>query len=292
MRMQSAGGARWRMPESRRIDAADGRSQLFDDAAGYDAYMGRWSRLAAAAFLEWLRPPLGATWLEVGCGTGALTRLVTGRASPASLTGVDRELGLIRHARRNTPGSHVDWRVADAVALPFADGAFDIVASGLVLNFVQDPVAAVLEMRRVARVRGTVAAYVWDFAGRRSPSDFLRAALMAIGVVPQDLPGTELTSLSALESLFAKTGLQGAITGRIDVAVQFDDAEQLCQALKPSFGPRARVVAGLAPARRLALERQFPVLAQKDADGRFTCSARAHAIRAVNPRSCNESECF
>ena len=48
----------------------------FDDAAAYERFMGRWSRAAGSPFLDWLAPPAGARWLEIGCGTGAFTEQV------------------------------------------------------------------------------------------------------------------------------------------------------------------------------------------------------------------------
>ena len=55
----------------------------------YDVYMGRWSRLVARAFVEWLQPKRSANWLEVGCGTGALTSTICDLCEPASVTACD-----------------------------------------------------------------------------------------------------------------------------------------------------------------------------------------------------------
>ena len=52
------------------------QSLSFDDSAAYERAMGRWSRAVAPAFLDWVAPPSGARWLEVGCGTGVFTELV------------------------------------------------------------------------------------------------------------------------------------------------------------------------------------------------------------------------
>ena len=45
----------------------------FVDGAAYDRGMGSWSRLAGQVFLDWLAPPAGQRWLDVGCGSGAFT---------------------------------------------------------------------------------------------------------------------------------------------------------------------------------------------------------------------------
>ena len=116
------------------------------------------------AFLRALAVPAGRRWLDVGCGTGALTGAVSAHADPAGIVGVD-PVGRLpapgprgrRPARRLV--------AADARALPLPDRRFDAVVSGLALNFVPEPGAAVAELARVAVPGATVAAYVWDYAG-------------------------------------------------------------------------------------------------------------------------------
>ena len=70
------------MPAAERRSAAMGGAEHDAWTAGesYEAYMGRWSRQVAAAFLGWLDPPRGGDWVEVGCGTGALTAAALPRA--------------------------------------------------------------------------------------------------------------------------------------------------------------------------------------------------------------------
>jgi ubiquinone/menaquinone biosynthesis C-methylase UbiE len=129
-------------------------------AAGdaYEPYIGRWSRPVAAELVAWLAPAAGGRWLDVGCGTGALGAAVLAGADPAALVGVDPSAGFLAHARARLDDRRARFVVADARRLPLADGRFDAVVSGLVLNFVPDPAAAVAEMARVARPGGRVAA--------------------------------------------------------------------------------------------------------------------------------------
>ena len=48
----------------------------FDDGAAYERMTGSWSRLAGAVFLDWLAPPSGLRWIDIGCGSGAFTELI------------------------------------------------------------------------------------------------------------------------------------------------------------------------------------------------------------------------
>ena len=123
-------------------------------ADAYEDYVGRWSRQVAARFVPWLGVPPGRRWLDVGCGTGALS--AAARAAGGSVAGVDPSRGFLAGGR--------DVVVGDARALPFLADRFDVVVSGLALNFVPDPARAVAELTRVAVPGATVASYVWDYA--------------------------------------------------------------------------------------------------------------------------------
>ena len=80
----------------------------FDDAAAYDLFMGRWSRGVGSVFLDWLAPPSGARWLEVGCGSGAFTAMVLDRCAPAMQDGRAtrrNHQAAVRHAREGVDGA-------------------------------------------------------------------------------------------------------------------------------------------------------------------------------------------
>ena len=118
----------------------------------YDRYMGRWSRLIARTFIEWLAVPVGSDWLDVGCGTGALAGVIAESGGPNRISGIDPSSAFIEVARRKL-GEGPDLRVGDARDLPYATSEFDAAVSGLALNFIPDPEVAVGEMRRVTRRR-------------------------------------------------------------------------------------------------------------------------------------------
>ncbi|MGH2777013.1 MAG: class I SAM-dependent methyltransferase [Actinomycetota bacterium] len=132
---------------------------------GYEPYVGRWSRLVATRFIDWLASAPGGRWLDIGCGTGALTETILGAARPALVRGVDPSEEYVKFARDRIADRSAEFEVADAHHLPGDDGSYDYAVSGLVLNFVPNPARALAEMKRVTRAGGSIAAYVWDYAG-------------------------------------------------------------------------------------------------------------------------------
>ena len=130
----------------------------------YESFMGRWSRALAAEVVTWLDPPPGLRWLDVGCGTGALSAAVLAGADPVSLAGVDPADAYVARAASGVTDPRATFQVGQAGALPVRDTSVDRVVSGLVLNFVPDAGGALNEMRRVLVPGGVAAAYVWDYA--------------------------------------------------------------------------------------------------------------------------------
>ncbi|MFI6266109.1 class I SAM-dependent methyltransferase [Micromonospora sp. NPDC051006] len=130
------------------------------DGVAYEAYVGRCSRRVAMEFLSWLDQPPGRRWLDVGCGTGALTSTVLAMADPSGVTGVDPSAGFVVRARALIEDGRAEFLIGDARSLPVSDGDVDVVVSGLMLNFVPEPTRAVAEIARVLAPGGVAAAYV------------------------------------------------------------------------------------------------------------------------------------
>ena len=138
---------------------------IWEAADAYERYIGRWSGYVAREFVEWLALPNDLRWLDVGCGTGALSRAIAAAAAPSSVHGIDSSDGFVEGARQRADTGGVQrFSVGDALDLPVGDATFDVAVSGLVLNFLPDPARAVSELRRSVEVGGTVALYVWDYA--------------------------------------------------------------------------------------------------------------------------------
>ena len=253
---------------------------VFDDAAAYERFMGRWSRAVGEKFLAWLDPPRGANWLDVGCGTGAFSQLVIDRCAPRALTGVDPAPAQIEHARKALP--QVKFEVGDALALPFGDGEFDIVASALVLHFLPDRAKAFDEMRRVLAAKGMVAGYTWN---RTADSTFAPYAPMARGIKSLGLPLTlsPLVPEAAPEGLQAtlrKAGFDDIVIDLIEATESYRDFDEYWEVQTLPFHPIGQSIAALSPSDRARLNDTMRKMLPALSDGRISYSSRAIAFKA------------
>src|SRR5205814_8002564 len=116
---------------------------------------------------------------DVGCGTGALTAAIDQHASPAWLGGVEPSEGFLETAKSRLP-AEVRLHRGSATEIPLMAASVDVTVSGLMLNFVGDINAALREMRRVTRTEGTIATYVWDYAGKMEPIRYFWVAAVEL----------------------------------------------------------------------------------------------------------------
>ena len=255
-------------------------------AAGdrYEPYVGRWSRRVAPEFLAWLAIPAGKRWLDVGCGTGALSQTILASAQPAEVAGVDPSEGFLAFARTRAP--QAEFRVGDAQALPFEDDSFDAAVSGLVLNFVPDPAKAAAEMRRVVRPGGTAAAYVWDYAGEMQLMRQFWDAAAAVDPAARALdegPRFPLCQPDALRALWTAAGLQDIEVRTIDVPTVFKDFDDYWSPFLGGQGPAPTYCMSLPEDHRARLRRHLHDTLPFEADGSIHLIARAFAVRGRKP---------
>jgi SAM-dependent methyltransferase len=248
----------------------------------YEPYVGRWSRLVAADFLDWLATPPGGDWLDVGCGTGALTRAILQQAAPASVTGIDPTVGFVAYAREHVKDSRARFEVGDAMALPLADGAFSAVVSGLMLNFVPRQDAALSEMARVTRRGGTVAAYVWDYADRMQLMRvFWDAAVELDPAAAENDEGRRfpVCQPEPLVRLFEGAGLTSVEVRGIEVPTHFRDFDDYWSPFLGGQGPAPGYAMSLTEERRGALRESIRSRLPVAPDGSIALVARAWAVR-------------
>jgi len=255
----------------------------FDNGAAYERYMGKWSQLAGAAFLDWLAPANRLRWLDVGCGNGAFTELLVERCAPISVDGIDPSAEQIAYARSRFSPSVAQFRQGDAMAQPFADHAFDAAVMPLVIFFVPEPARGVAEMARVVCGGGSVSAYAWDMPGGGFPYAALQHEMRELGVAVPQPPSPGSSRLEALLDLWNGSGLVEVETHTMTVERTFADFDDYWTTIlgAPSAGPK---LAAMAPDH---LERLKTLMRQRlpaDDLGRITYGARAHAVKGLVAR--------
>ena len=107
----------------------------FNDGAAYERMMGTWSRIAGAIFIDWLAPPSGLRWIDVGCGNGGFSELLVERCAPAEVQGINPSEAQLAFARTR-PAARLGppkFDRGDAIALPLSDDAFDAATMALVI---------------------------------------------------------------------------------------------------------------------------------------------------------------
>ncbi|MCU0897855.1 MAG: methyltransferase domain-containing protein [Burkholderiales bacterium] len=258
-------------------------SDTWDRGSPYERYVGRWSRQVAPAFLAWLGIPAGRKWLDVGCGTGALCAAIVDRCAPSSVAGVEPSEGFLGTARENLAG-RAAFHQASATAIPLGDGSVDVVVSGLVLNFVPDQRAALAEMARVTGKGGTIAAYVWDYAGRMDLMRYFWDAAVDLDPDASHLDeGVRfpLCRPHALEQLFAGAGLEGVEAKPIDIPTPFASFDDYWQPFLGGQGPAPAYAVSLDETKRARLRDRLRERIPTAADGAIAMTARAWAVRAT-----------
>jgi len=259
-------------------------TDVWQSGDGYESYVGRWSRPVADVFIRGLGIPAGGRWVDVGCGTGAVTETILRLADPASVVGIDPSEAFVAFAKAHVVDDRARFAIGDGDALPLSDHDADVAVSGLVLNFVPDPVAMLAEMRRVTRPGGTVAIYVWDYAdGMGLMRHFWDAA------IEQD-PGVSATSETLrfaickpgpLRDAFGRAGLSDVDVLPIDVPTVFSDFDDYWQPFLMATGPAPRHAMSLSEDHRADLRRRLQARLPTEPDGTIHLTARAWAARGT-----------
>jgi SAM-dependent methyltransferase len=253
------------------------------DGDAYYQYVGRWSALIASEFIDWLSVPDSSRWLDVGCGAGDLTRIILKRTSPEAVRGVDLSPEYVAFASERIDDERASFRTADATTLEDDDDdSYDAIVSGLVMNFVPDPGLAVMSMSRVAQSGGTVAAYVWDYAGKM---ELMRYFWDAVVELFPEAAGLDegvrfpICKPEALSELWQSAGLYEVETRAIDVPTSFQNFDDYWTPFLGGQGPAPGFVATLTESDRSALKNLIGSRVPINADGSINLIARAWAVK-------------
>jgi len=262
-------------------------SEAWSSAEAYEPFMGRWSRLLAAAVVGWLDPPPRLSWLDVGCGTGALSAAVLAHADPTSVLGVDPSAAYVGLAGAQLTDRRAAFRVGDAAELPVADASVDRVVCGLVLNFVPDAQAAVREMRRVLVPGGAIATYVWDYGdeGMQMLHRFWDAAIAEDPSAEAFDEGARfaLSRPGGLEECFAVAEIVDVVSQRVEVPTVFRDFDDFWVPFLGGQGPGPGYLAGLSDEARDRVRVRLHATLPREPDGSIRLAARAWAVQGTSP---------
>lgn len=223
----------------------------------------------------------GGRVLDVGCGTGVLTRTLAGMTRRAEIVGIDPVATFVEYARGQAKEARVSFDVGDAQALPYPAASFDCALSCLVFQFIPDAPKAAREVRRVTRPGGTVAACTWDARGLEMTALFwdvaveLDPAAEAKRRRPFGQPGQ-------LTELWQSAGFREVEEQPLEITMDFASFEDYWRPQETGVGPTGAHVATLDPAQRAALRSGLETrLRARGAPGPFSLRAKAHAVRGL-----------
>ena len=247
-------------------------------ADSYLRFMGRYSEPLAVQFADLAAVQPGQRVLDVGCGPGTLTAELVRRTGANAVSAVEPSPSFAAAARERLPG--VDIRPYRAEQLPFPDDTFDAALAQLVVHFMTDAVQGLREMSRVTRPGGTVAACVWDHAGRRGPVSVFWSAARELDPAVDDESGLAGVREGHLAQLFTQAGLDPARATTLTVRASWDTFEQWWEPYTLGVGPAGSYVAFLSEDRRAELRdlcrRQLPA-------GPFEIAATVWAVTGRVP---------
>ena len=249
----------------------------------YEYFMGRWSKKMSPLFLQWLDSPPGLTWLDLGCGTGALSEAIVNTCHPNALSGVDPSGEFLKKAAMGNL-KNATFRTGSSSSIPLADKSCDIIVSGLALNFFPDLGEAFGEMKRVLKPGGTIAAYVWDYSDKM---EFLRvfwdaATEIDAGAIQLD-EGNRFPICNAekLKQTFLAEGLSQIETASLDIETVFQDFEDFWNPFLGGQGPAPGYLSTLSDEMRARLQATIKNKLKIKSDGSIKLIARALAIKAI-----------
>jgi trans-aconitate methyltransferase len=213
------------------------------DPDSYTQFMGRFSGPLAREFVDALGVTRGQRALDVGCGTGELTRVLIERLGVDAVAAADPSAPFVESVRDTYPDLTV--KLAGAEELPFGDAEFDVVLAQLVVLFMADPSRGIAEMIRTAKPGGVIGANVWDHGGGNGPlSPFWEAVRSTAADVPDEshLAGVHEGQLAAM---FMAAGLLEVTSTVLTITLHFEAFDEWWKPFLLGVGPAGAYVASL-----------------------------------------------
>lgn len=267
-------------------DASGAQPSVFSEAQAYERFMGRWSRSLAPLFIRFAGVRDGDTILDIGSGTGALTAALSNVAPSSRIVGIDPSSSYVGLAQSQHGSRLVHFEIGDAQQMRFDDAMFDRTLSLLVVNFIPDVRQALVEMMRVTKPNGTVAAAVWDYG---EGMEMLRAFWdEAVALTPahaaKDERNMPLCRRGDLAALWREHGLQDVVEEALTIETRFASFEDFWKPFLEKQGPAGAYAASLSAEDREALRlRLRGRLLGAGPDAPIVMHARAWAVRGTVP---------
>jgi len=246
---------------------------MFDvSEAAYDKFMGRYSVRLAPVFADFAGIEAGQRVLDVGAGTGALAAELARR--DVHVAAAEPAPSFVAALRSRLPS--IDVRQAAAEDLPWPDGSFGAALAQLVVTFMRDAPAGLVEMRRVVRPGGVVAVCMWD----RDGMELLGAVNRTQRVLDPSQPTPEQRTLyRSRETLEGLVG-EGAQTELLEVESEYPGFEELWSTVVDGAGPAGVWAKSLDDEQR-AVAREEMYRQVGSPSGAFTLTGRAWAVRTT-----------
>lgn len=264
---------------------SDNKPNLWGTTDTYERYMGRWSRKVAPLFLNWLNAPKEQSWIDIGCGTGELTSLIADKCNPAQLMGIDPSDGYIKFAKDRIKSA--SFEVGNALKVGLPDSSTDLAVSGLVLNFVPDQPKAISEMYRIVRPEGSVALYVWDYAGHMQIMRYFFDTARQFDANSADYDDgikAPICRPKPLKDAFENAGLVEVETTAIDIPTPFDDFDDYWTPFTAGTGSAPKYCASLDEDIQNKIKDMVRLKLPTGPDGEILLAARAWAVKGKVPR--------
>ena len=269
----------------------DPKNSTFQTSSGdrYELRMGRHSRSLAPLLVAFAATSAEGKALDVGCGTGNLAVELAKNPNLTSIEAFDFSPAYIAYAKTRGADPRINFQTADACAIPFNDGSFDLTLSMLVLAFIPEPQRAVREMVRVTKPGGTVAACMWDLRGGLVYGRMFWDTAAAIDPNALDLRGKSLsrpiTRQGGIAGELEAAGLRNVQETALTIAMTFADFKDFWAPFEGQEGSFAAYVAGLDTAQKERFKSAL-CLAYLDgsSDGPRTYFASAWAASGVRHR--------
>lgn len=174
----------------------------------------------------------GTRFLDAGCGCGGLSALAVEKG--AEVCGLDAADAFINIAKEKVPSG--DFQTGDFEELPYDDDCFNAILAANSVQYAADPVAALMELKRVCKPGGRIAIGIWGQAENCEFRFIMKAIVETLPEPPKGGGPFTLSEPGALEGLLAKAGLTA--DGREELACPFiyPDVDTMWRAIS-SAGP-------------------------------------------------------